>query len=247
MAEEQSRPNVLWLTVDQMRAQAMSFAGDPNVRMPNLDRLCRDGVYFPNAVSGFPLCCPARGSWITGRYPHHAVRWHEDALDPSIPTVADAFNAAGYHTAWFGKWHLDGPGDKATQPRTGKKHVPRERRGRFQTWVGYENNNSQRDCWVHGHEGEQEVPLYRLPGHCTTALNMYSRTSAQYWSMCSRRLPARSRAVPTVCGRSYSGSSLRKYLKPWSCFSVGFARRAIAMVHIMREVGDGRKARLSLN
>lgn len=160
--------NVIWFTVDQMRAQAMSLVGDPNVNTPNLDRMARDGLHFRNAVSGFPLCCPARGSWLTGQYPHQVIPGHEYLMDPAIPTVADAFNSAGYHTAWLGKWHLDGHHERDL--RGGWHQVPAERRGRFKTWIGYDNNNSQYDCWVHGHDEDREVPIYRLPGHETDAL-----------------------------------------------------------------------------
>ncbi len=43
-----------------------------------------------------------------------------------------------------------------------------EQRGRFHTWVGYENNNSQWDCWVHGGEGANAFH-HRLPGYETDA------------------------------------------------------------------------------
>ncbi|NLF40272.1 sulfatase [bacterium] len=163
-----ARPNVVWFMVDQMRGQAMSIAGDPNVCTPNLDRMCRDGAWFANAVMGFPLCCPARGAMVTGLYPHRCVPGHEYPLDPALPTIADSFNAAGYSTAWFGKWHLDGFREGAG--RAAWHIVPRERRGRFSTWIGYDNNNSQYDCWVHGHDSGRDVPLHRLTGHETGAL-----------------------------------------------------------------------------
>jgi len=154
--------------VDQMRGQAMSIAGDPNVLTPNLDRMARGGVWLSGALSGFPLCCPARGAMVTGRYPHLCVPGHQYPLDPEIPTIADAFNAAGYRTAWFGKWHLDGFHESSG--RAAWHIIPPERRGRFRTWIGYDNNNSQYDCWVHGHDDTTEVPLQRLPGHETGAL-----------------------------------------------------------------------------
>jgi arylsulfatase A-like enzyme len=47
--------------------------------------------------------------------------------------------------------------------------IPPERRGGFDTWIGYENNNSQWDCWVHGGVGE-EAFHYRLPGYETDCL-----------------------------------------------------------------------------
>lgn len=164
------RPNVIWFIADQFRAQAMSIAGDPNLSTPHLDRLAREGVWFRRALSGAPLCCPARGSFLTGVLPHRCVPGHEYALPDGLPTLARQFERAGYHTAWFGKWHLDGHTELGQDQRAAWHHVPRERRGGFRTWIGYENNNAPWDCWVHGHDGDQEVPLNRLPGHETDAL-----------------------------------------------------------------------------
>lgn len=67
------------------------------------------------------------------------------------------------------QWHLDG-----FQERFGRAafhQVGRDRRGGFDTWLGYENNNSQYDCWLHGHtEDGVEVPPTRLPGYETDVL-----------------------------------------------------------------------------
>lgn len=160
--------NLIWFVVDQMRAQAMSAHGDPNVRTPNLDAMRSYGVDFVHAVSGAPLCCPFRGSMLTGRYPHRCVPGHEYPLPPDMPTVAHAFADHGYRTGYFGKWHLDGFHER--DGRAAFHTVPRERRGGYHTWIGYENNNSQFDCPVHGHDESGEIGRYRLPGYETDAL-----------------------------------------------------------------------------
>jgi arylsulfatase A-like enzyme len=168
-----ARPNVIWLFADQHRQQALSCNGDPNVRTPNIDRLSMDGVQFTQAVAGFPLCCPFRGSLLTGRYPHHCVPGHEYPLPPGQETLAAPLKQAGYHTAWFGKWHLSGWHER--DGRAAFHIVPPERRGGFDTWVGYENNNSQYDCWVHGGAGKDAFH-YRLPGYETDELtNLFTR------------------------------------------------------------------------
>ncbi len=162
------RPNLIWIFGDQHRAQAMSHRGDPNLSTPNLDRLAVQGLSFDKALVNSPLCCPARGTLLTGRYSHQAVEGHEIQLDPTIPTLAQAYREHGYHTAWFGKWHLDGYHE--SHGRAAFHQIPRERRGGFDTWIGYENNNSPFDCWVHGHEGETNCDLHRLEGFETDAL-----------------------------------------------------------------------------
>ena len=137
------------------------------MRIRNIDALAADGVTFSRAVSGCPLCCPYRGSLLSGRYPHRAVPGHQMQL-PRVINGGTAFRAAGYHTAYFGKWHLDG-----YQERDGRAvfhRVPRPRRGGFDTWLGYENNNAQYDTWLHGHTGEEEVEQHRLERYETDAL-----------------------------------------------------------------------------
>lgn len=159
--------NVIWILGDQHRAQALSCNGDANVNTPHLDRLATEGVNFRNAVSGFPLCCPFRGSMLTSRYPHHCVPGHEYRMPEDQKTIAHAFNENGYETAYFGKWHVDGHHER--DGRAAFHIVPPQRRGGFKTWVGYENNNSQWDSWVHGGEGETAFH-YRLPGYETDCL-----------------------------------------------------------------------------
>lgn len=164
-----ARPNVLWVFGDQHRGQALGHRGDPNLCTPNIDRLAASGLSFPQAVGGCPLCGPYRGALLTGRYPHQSVPGHEHPIPEGMPTVADAFNKQGYHTAWFGKWHVAG-----WHERDGRAahYVTRVRqRGGFRQWLGYENNNAQWDCYVHGHRDDgSEVAPYRLPGFETDAL-----------------------------------------------------------------------------
>lgn len=162
-----TKPNVIWMLGDQFRAQALSMNGDPNAHTPCLSRAEINGVNFTHNLSGFPLCCPFRGSMLTSRYPNHCVPGHEYPLPAGMPTIADVFNENGYRTAYFGKWHLGGFHE--SQGRAAFFITDPNRRGNFQTWVGYENNNSQWDTWVHGGSGKDAFH-YRLPGYETDAL-----------------------------------------------------------------------------
>ncbi len=161
----EKRENIIWIFGDQHRGQALSCSGSQNVCTPNIDRLAATGVQFNRALSGFPLCCPFRGSLLTSRYPHECVPGHEYQLPAGQPTIAHVFRDAGYETAYFGKWHLDGAhGAYETHI------VDPERRGGFGSWVGYENNNSQWNCIVHEGEGKNAFQ-YRLPGYETDMLS----------------------------------------------------------------------------
>lgn len=164
--------NVIWFIADQMRAQALSCNGDPNINTPNIDLLAAQGVNFEHAVSGCPLCAPFRGCLLTGQYVHKStVPEHDYSLDPAMPVITDVFRREGYDTLYFGKWHLDGDTPRkgtGLDPKT--QIVAKDRRARFDTWIGYENNNSQSDVWVHGHDQEREIPLTRLREFETDAL-----------------------------------------------------------------------------
>lgn len=97
------QPNVVLVMADDMRADDLLFA-------PALRRLvARHGLQFSNSFSPYPLCCPARASFLTGRYAHnHRVFWHEPpygyaAFDDSR-TLATAMRRAGYRTGFIGKY-----------------------------------------------------------------------------------------------------------------------------------------------
>ena len=162
----ETKRNVIWILGDQHRAQMLGCNGDPNLSTPNIDRLASVGMNFESAVAGFPVCCPFRGSMLTSRYPHECVPWNDYRMPPETPTIAHALREHGYHTAYFGKWHLDAH-DKSLAKRSAHHIVPPERRGGFDKWIGYENNNAQWDSWVHG-TGMEEPQ--RLPGYETDCL-----------------------------------------------------------------------------
>lgn len=161
VTQAKRRPNVIWVFGDQHRAQCLGYRGDPNVRTPNIDNLARNGMRFDGAVAGSPWCCPFRGALLTGQYPHqNGVTQTPGALDPAIPTIVAPFREAGYHTAYVGKWHLSGS-------NSSEHTVPPDRRGGFDYWLGYENNNNQNEVYVVG--GGDETPR-RLDGYETDAL-----------------------------------------------------------------------------
>lgn len=130
-AANQPKPNVLFVFADQWRAQATGFASDPNVRAPVLDKLAAEGVRFTNAVSTCPVCSPYRASLLTGQYAlTHGVFLNDVPLGTSAVSIAQAFKAAGYHTGYIGKWHVDGHGRGS--------FTPPERRQGFEFWRALE-------------------------------------------------------------------------------------------------------------
>lgn len=118
-------PNLLFVFADQWRYGATGFGGDPNVQTPYVDALAQQSLNFANAISGCPVCCPARASLLTGRYPdQHGVFVNDVCLSNNAVSLAQAFRAGGYEAAYVGKWHLDGHGRSS--------YIPPERRQGFE-------------------------------------------------------------------------------------------------------------------
>jgi choline-sulfatase len=98
-----TRPNVLLVTVDTLRADHVGCYGDPAAATPVLDALAARGVRFATAIAHAPLTAPSHASILTGLLPlGHGVRDNGSFVLPSSPTtVAEVFHAAGYRTAAF--------------------------------------------------------------------------------------------------------------------------------------------------
>jgi arylsulfatase A-like enzyme len=142
------RPNIVYVLVDQWRAQAFGYAGDPNVKTPHLDALAAQSVQFENAVSVCPVCTPHRAALMTGRYPLSTGMFLNDLYLPAGEVcMAELFKEAGYETAYIGKWHLDGHGRGA--------FIPRERRQGFDYWKVLECTHEYNAS--HYYEGEDQA------------------------------------------------------------------------------------------
>ncbi len=64
-----TKPNIIFVFADQLRACSMGYAGEENVITPNFDTFAREASYFKTSVSTYPICTPYRGSLLTGRTP----------------------------------------------------------------------------------------------------------------------------------------------------------------------------------
>jgi arylsulfatase A-like enzyme len=130
------KPNLLFVFADQLRACSVGYAGEEPVSTPTIDRFARDGAVFTAAISPLPVCTPYRGSLITGRTPLSTGLVINDLpLKASETSIAHVLDAAGYDTAYIGKWHLDGADRPAPVP-------PGPRRQGFKYWMGanFEHN-----------------------------------------------------------------------------------------------------------
>ncbi len=115
-------PNVLFITVDQWRAECLSHLGHPVVRTPNLDRIAARGVTFRNHYAQSAPCGPSRASIYTGMYAmNHRSVTNGTPLDARHTNIALEARALGYDPVLFGYT------DTSVDPRTVAADDPRLR------------------------------------------------------------------------------------------------------------------------
>lgn len=109
------KPNLLFICSDDHRWDAMGVVqreqGErgrfPWFKSPAMDRLATEGVRFRNAFVTLSLCAPSRAAFLTGRYNHlNGITNNSRPLPAESVTHATLLRAAGYATAYIGKWHM---------------------------------------------------------------------------------------------------------------------------------------------
>jgi arylsulfatase A-like enzyme len=116
--EAPSKPDVLLVIMDTVRADRLHTYGNPVRNTAQLDALAASGVLFEEAISVSNWTLPSHGSMFTGLPPiEHGARryeksltinvdggqtgWAVGGLDPEVPTLAERFKANGYRTILF--------------------------------------------------------------------------------------------------------------------------------------------------
>ena len=100
---------IVFIMTDTQRADMVGCYGNTDMKTPALDRLAAEGVRFDRAYTCQPVCGPARSAIFTGLYPHsNGVLGNSMAPADNVKTVGQRLRDNGFHTAYIGKWHLDG-------------------------------------------------------------------------------------------------------------------------------------------
>jgi arylsulfatase A-like enzyme len=128
-----SKPNVLFIAIDDLNDWLACLGGHPDVKTPNFDRLSQKGVLFTNAYCSAPACNPSRASLLTGILPstsgvyHNSQPWRKSLALANSITLPQHFMAHGYHVIGAGKifhggfpdppsWHEYFPSQQNNKP-----------------------------------------------------------------------------------------------------------------------------------
>ncbi len=145
-------PNIVYIMADELGFFEPSYAGNPNLLTPNIDRLAAEGVQFTQGLAGSSVCAPTRCCFLTGKHSGHtSVRANGGGtpLRAGEQTIASILKPLGYATGGFGKWGNGGRGSTGVPEKHG-----------FDVFFGYYDQ-------VHAHSyyppylirNSEEVPL----------------------------------------------------------------------------------------
>lgn len=131
------KPNVLFILVDDLGINDLSFTGSTFHETPHIDSLANQSFVFTQGYAGSRVCSPSRATIMTGKFSarHGITDWigaktgedwrsknrhdkllpatYVEALPNEDITLAEALKANGYNTFFAGKWHL---GDEGSYP-----------------------------------------------------------------------------------------------------------------------------------
>ena len=133
-AQRTAPRNVVVILSDDHRYDFMGFHPDAPafLRTPNLDRMRAEGAHLANAFVTTSLCSPSRASILTGRYAHnHGIVDNTSPIPDGTRFFPQDLQAAGYATAYVGKWHM---GEVDDMPQPG-----------FDRWVSFRGQGAYTD------------------------------------------------------------------------------------------------------
>jgi arylsulfatase A-like enzyme len=110
------RPNILWIMMDDGRADAVGCYGRSWAKTPNMDRLASQGVRFETAIVQNPVCVPSRKSMKSGHYAHtfgvtamgkpaSVSPAYMKKAQPDVPNLLNRWKEFGINPVNVGKRH----------------------------------------------------------------------------------------------------------------------------------------------
>ena len=110
------KPNVVVIFLDDCGYGDFSHTGNPTIHTPQISKMVREGLNFPQFYTASGACSASRYALLTGRNPRRSGfgTWvlspnATKYIHPNEVTLAEGLKNRGYKTGFFGKWHLGNP------------------------------------------------------------------------------------------------------------------------------------------
>jgi len=178
-AQENTKPNIVVIIVDDLGYADLGCQGSPDVKTPHIDQLAENGVRFTSAYVTAPQCGPSRAGLLTGRYQNRfGFESNEFARRPAIPVsqklISDRFKAEGYVTGYMGKWGV------GNMRASGMDYIPPQRGFDESYWNSDGNFQfgdipSIHDVQVYRDNDKVEQPYYSTDAFGSEAVKFIKR------------------------------------------------------------------------
>ena len=161
-AHQPAKPNIVFFLIDDLGWQDTGYMGSTYYDTPSMDSLAAQSIRFDHAYSAAANCAPTRAAIMSGQYAPrtgiYTVRKPDRGeserrrliptentwdLANDVVTLAESMKAAGYTTAFMGKWHL-GDGEEGGPLIQGFDiNIGGNRSGAENYFAPYENPNME--------------------------------------------------------------------------------------------------------
>lgn len=177
------KPNVLFISIDDLNDWSACLGNHPGVKTPNIDRLASKGILFSNAHCQAPICGPSRASIYTGMHPHSTgvyYQLHDTEIKKSSSKaesaiyMPDYFEKFGYKTLGVGKLFHNGDKNKVYEtyggifPKMGFGPRPEERVNYNPKWFSKTRNTAT--DWAPMDMDDSEMSDYKIAEWAVDAL-----------------------------------------------------------------------------
>ena len=213
--------NILLITTDQMRYDALGCNGGQIANTKNIDQLSSEGINYRRAHNQNVVCMPARATIMTGQHVRsHGLRMNGMSMPEERHTIAHHLKEHGYNTALLGKAHfepwLGSPEDffenrmaaeNSTGPHRGFDHM--ELANHF--FEGHSHYDKYMDAYPE--QKKAFYPMVTKKGQNTASKGVTGAT--QVWPM---DIPRDIYHTEWVANRTKNWLETQSEVKPWFCW-----------------------------
>lgn len=216
-----NKRNILLITTDQMRYDALGCNGGEIARTPNIDQLAANGINYRRAHNQNVVCMPARATIITGQHVNsHGVWMNGVSLPEDRQTLAHHLNDHGYRTALLGKAHFEpwlGDSELFFENRMAAEGSTGPHRGfeHMELANHFFEGHSHYDRWMNAHADAKSrfYPMVTSKGQNTAGAG--DTGAIQVWPM---NVPRELYHTDWVADRTVSWLSQLTDEEPWFCW-----------------------------
>lgn len=213
--------NILLITTDQMRYDALGCNGGEIARTPTIDGLAGNGINYRRAHNQNVVCMPARATIITGQHVNsHGVWMNGVSLPEDQDTIAHHLNCNGYRTALLGKAHFEpwlGDPEIFFENRMASEHNTGPHRGfdHMELANHFFEGHSHYDRWMEGNAEYKSrfYPMVTRKGQNTASTG--ETGAVQVWPM---DVPKEVYHTDWVAERTINWLSGVEADEPWFCW-----------------------------